>query len=507
VVTPSKLVTGGEGIAAGPLRAARLTGGEATPTLQRFLDEPATAAALALWFGDTAFARLRGDREHVKALLDCDIAAIDALISIQVSAILRTPAFRALEATWRGVQYLARVIDKGDRVRVRVLNVAWPEVVRDFERAGDFDRSTLFELIYSQEFGRAGGEPFGLIVGDYHVSHRLSALHPTDDIGALKSMAATAAAAFAPFVCGCSPELLGLESFRSLSAELDLEGIFRHEEYGRWHGLRELEDARFVGLCLPHVLLRPAWSETPCRAASFHFREERDETATDGSLWGNAAFAFAAVAIRAFVQTGWFAEIRGVRRGEAGGGLVAELPVDSFTTDTPPIAFKYPVEVAVSDRMERRLSDCGFIPLSIAEYVPAAVLYSNQSLHRPRRYTEASATANAQLSSMLQYMLCVARFAQAMKMIGRERIAAYTTAADCQTLIQKWLMGYVTANTSASLELRTKFPLREGRATVFEDKARPGILRLDVYLRPHLQLDDISSGIRLTSELTTRRVA
>jgi type VI secretion system protein ImpD len=507
VVTPSKLVLDGEGIATGPLQAARLAVGGATPTLERFLDEPTTAVALALWFGDATFAKLSRDHEQLKAMLDCDIAAIDALISTQLSLILRAPAFRTLEAAWRGVQYLTKVIDKGDRVRVRILNVAWPEVVRDFERAGDFDRSTLFELIYSQEFGRAGGEPFGLIVGDYHVSHRLSAAHPTDDIGALKSMAATAAAAFAPFVCGCSPDILGLDSFRSLSAEFDLEGIFRHEEYGRWHGLRELEDARFMGLCLPQVLLRPAWSETAGSAASFHFLEERDEAAGDGCLWGNAAFAFASVAIRAFVQTGWFAEIRGVRRGEAGGGLVPDLPVVSFTTDTPPIAFKHPVEVAISDRQERRLSDCGFIPVSVAEYVPAAVLYSNQSLHRPRRYTEASATANAQLSSMLQYMLCVARFAQAVKMIGRERIAAYTTAADCQTLMQKWLMNYVTANPSASLELRTKFPLREGRVTVVEDKARPGALRLDVYLRPHLQLDDISTGIRLTSELTIRRIA
>src|SRR5262249_19845281 len=152
--------------------------------------------------------KLDRDREQLKALLDCDIATIDALISAQLSVILRAPAFRALEAAWLGVRYLTEVIDKGDRVRVRILNVAWPEVVRDFERAGDFDRSALFELIYSQEFGRAGGEPFGLIVGDYHVSHRLSAAHPTDDIGALKSMAATAAAAFAPFVCGCSPDIL-----------------------------------------------------------------------------------------------------------------------------------------------------------------------------------------------------------------------------------------------------------------------------------------------------------
>jgi len=500
--TPDR-ADGNDGNHAGASRATRLSGA----ALQQFLDEPITDAALALWFGHVSISALLRNPQRVRALLDFDIASIDALMSAQLTAILHAPAFWALEATWAGVEYLAGVIDKGDRVRLRILNVSWPELARDFERAADFDQSTLFEMIYSQEFGRAGGEPFGLLVGDYYVSHRHGRGHATDDVAALKSMAATAAAAFAPFVCGCSPEILGLDDFRPLSAELDLDGIFRHEEYARWHSLRELEDGRFVGLCLPRVLLRGPRSDTAKGAAPFRFLEVHEDSAPDGCLWGNAAFALAAITIRAFVQTGWFADIRGVRRGETGGGLVPDLPIVAFATDAPPIAFKHPVEVAVSDRQERRLGEWGFIPVSVVEYVPAAIFYSNQSLHRYGRYTEAAATANAQLSGMLQYMLCVARFAHAVKMIGRERIGAFTTAAECQTLMQNWVTRYVTANPGASLELRSRFPLREARVTVVEDPVRPGTLKLNMYLRPHLQLDDISTGIRLTSELTVPRAA
>jgi type VI secretion system protein ImpD len=475
--------------------------------LQEFLQEESLAEALRLWQGPDFIARHAAAIERIKAALDRDIARIDALLTEQVGEILKAEEFRALEATWRGVHYLTQLIEKGDKVKCLILNISWPEVARDFERASDFDQSTLFELIYSQEFGIAGGEPFGLLVGDYFISHRdLNPRYRTDDVNALRSMAATAAAAFSPFVCSCDPDTLGLANFEALSTELDLEEVFRQPPYQRWRALRELEDARFIGICVPRVLLRRPWSDGAAESNTT-FRFHRSPAGGDSGdyLWGNPAFAFAAVVIRAFVQTGWFAEIRGVRRGEQGGGLVPELPIDFFATDAPGIAVKQPVEVAVSDRQERRLSELGFIPASVTEYVPAAVFYSNQSLLRPARYTTVTANANARLSSMLQYVLCVSRFAHVVKVIGRERIASFATLAECQAAMQSWLSKYVQANPSASLEMRTKFPLREGRVTVSDSLARPGVFKLEIHLQPHLQLDDISTGIRLTSELTAPR--
>lgn len=485
---------------------ARLRTREDSPAaLDAFLAAADTNSALRIWLGAEMFEELAHDPEKLRDLIDRDIANIDALLSRQLSAIVHAERFRSLEAGWRGVRFLADALDKGDRVKLRILNATWSELARDFERAPDFDQSVVFDLVYSQEFGLAGGEPFGLLIGDYLVSHRRGGDYSTDDVAALKSMATTAAAAFSPFVCGCHPSMLGLEDFESLSADIDLEEIFRQEEYVRWRALREMEDVRFLGICMPRVLMRDPWRDSAGSHTPFRFTEVLTNAPDGGYLWGNGAFAFAAVAIRAFIQTGWFAEIRGVRRGESGGGLVDNLPVSTFATDTPDIAFRHPVESAISDRQERRLSELGFIPISVTEYVPAAILYSNQSLQRPQRHTDAAATANARLSSMLQYILCVARFAHAIKVIGRERIATFTSASQCQTLFQSWLTGYVMANPNASLELRTRFPLREGRVTVTENPARPGILKLDMYLRPQLQLDEVSTGVRLTSELATPR--
>jgi type VI secretion system protein ImpD len=480
---------------------------DTTPALLAFLREPSVSTCLQHWFGADDPAAWRGEPKRLKAALDRDIAAIDALLSDQVNQIIHHTRFQTLEATWRGVDYLVQASDGVSHVKLRILAASWGEVVRDLERAADFDQSELFDKIYSQEFGMPGGEPFGLIVGDYALSHRRTAQHPTDDVAALKALAAVAAAAFVPFIAGCDPSLFGLESFREFTSAIDLDSVFQQAEYTRWRGLRAVEDGRFIGLCLPKILLRRPWWDDPMRRAIFRFHEAREQVADNGYLWGNAGFAFAAVAIRAFAQSGWFAEMRGARRGEIAAGLVPDLPTDHFTTDRPDIAFKATVDVAIPDRHERLLSDSGFIALSVAEFTPYAVFYGNQSLLQPQRFTNAVATINARLSAMLQYILCIGRFAHAIKVIGRDRVGSFSTAEECQTLIQNWLTEYVTANPNASLDLRTRYPLREGRVNVTELPWRPGAFKTERYLRPHLQLDDISTGIRLTTELAGRRAA
>src|SRR5262249_46377700 len=149
----------------------------------------------------------------------------------------------------------------------------------------------------------------------------------------------------------------------------------------------------------------------------------------------------------------------------------------------PDIAFKPIVEVAIPDNHERLLSDLGFISLSAAEFTPYGVFYGNASLLQPQRFTSLVPTINARLSSMLQYILCIGRFAHAIKVIGRDRVGSFTTAEECQDRLQRWLQEYVTANPSASLDLRTKYPLREGRVIVTEVPGKPGSFKMEMYLR------------------------
>jgi len=76
------------------------------------------------------------DVNRVLDVTDEEIARLDALLGAQVNAILHHPAFQQLEASWRGLHYLVSQVPEGENVKVRVLNVSWKELARDFGRGG-----------------------------------------------------------------------------------------------------------------------------------------------------------------------------------------------------------------------------------------------------------------------------------------------------------------------------------------------------------------------------------
>jgi type VI secretion system protein ImpD len=470
---------------------------EATPGSTEDLD---VAEALIRWFGPALLRRYRG-REQIRCALDRDIAEIDALLSAQVNAILHAPAFQRLEAGWRGLLNLARIADGVADAKIKVLCVKWVELVRDLERAGDFDRSQLFQKVYSEEFGMPGGEPFGLIVANYDVQHRPTAGHPTDDVSALKALSEVAAAAFVPILLGVSPSVLQLDDFRALGRPLDLRTVFRQPEYQRWNAMRLAEDMRFIGLALPRMLMRLPYGDEAVHGQGFCFREDVRSANADGYLWGNPSFAFAGVVLRAFQNFGWFADIRGTPRDDMRGGLAVDLPVPSFKTDKPGIAIKLSTECMIFDAQERDLTDLGFIVLRKVPLTELSAFSENQSMYAAPRFEGSAANASAQLTGMLQYTLCVSRFAHFIKVIGREHVGSVMTAEECQDLLQRWLTGYCVGSDTASAELKARHPLREGRVEVTDVPGRAGVYACSIFLRPHFQLDDLSAGFRLVTRL------
>ena len=183
--------------------------------------------ALAAWFGAETAAGLRGDPARLRGLIDRDIVALDRLIARQLDAVLHHPRLQQLEGSWRGLAWLVAGLDPAARLKARLLSIGWDEIDRDLARASEFDQSTLFRLIYENEFGTAGGEPFGLIVVDHELRHvpqkrGLSAFAPVDDISVLSGLAAIAAAAFVPMVLAASPALLGVDDFAALALSNDI---------------------------------------------------------------------------------------------------------------------------------------------------------------------------------------------------------------------------------------------------------------------------------------------
>jgi type VI secretion system protein ImpD len=477
------------------------------PAIERFGEsEQLLVEELVAWFGPRLQA-VGHNKDSILRALDCDVARIDQLLTEQINAILHAPAFQRLEATWRGLHYVTAVAANTEKSKVRFLAVSWNELVRDLERAADFDQSQIFSKIYTEELDTPGGHPFGLMVADYYVQHHRTPDHPTDDIAALKSLSEVAAAAFCPIVLGVSPAVFQIDGFRELGRPIDLGAVFRQPQYQRWMTMRKGEEMRFIGLALPRILMRLPHGEERARRDGFCFRE--DVTASDGSgyLWGNAAFAFASVVLRAYGHFGWFADIRGAPRDEVRGGLVVDLPVAWFRTGQPRSAIKPSTECIISDTHEKVLADLGFIALRKAHLTAFSVFNDTPSLHIPARFDRAAATANARLSGMLQYVLCVSRFAHFIKVMGREYVGSLMSAQDCEQRLQGWLTGYCEASENSSAEVRAKYPLRDGKVEVNDVPGRPGYYSCTVHLQPYFQLDDVAASIRLVTELTRSATA
>jgi type VI secretion system protein ImpC len=214
-------------------------------------------------------------------------------------------------------------------------------------------------------------------------------------------------------------------------------------------------------------------------------------------LWGNAAYALAARLTDAFSRHEWCAAIRGVE----GGGLVEGLPSHVFQTDDGDIAVKCPTEIAITDRRENELSKLGFIPLSYYKGTTSAVFMAAQSANAPTQYLDADANANARLSSQLQYMFAVSRFAHFLKSMMRDKIGSFMSREQCEKFLNNWIAHYVLLDDFASQDSKAKFPLRDARIEVTEDPAKPGVYRAIAFLRPHFQLDELAVSLRLVARL------
>lgn len=429
------------------------------------------------------------------AMLGARIAQIDELLSNQLNEIMHAPKFQELEASWRGLNYLVQQSETSTMLKIKVMNVTKRELLNDLRNVAEFDQSKAFKKIYEEEFGTLGGQPFGVLVGDYYFGRG------PEELEVLEKMSQVAAAAHAPFISAAAPELFGWSEFTELAGPRDLAKIFDNNLYARWKSFRESEDSRYVGLAMPHILMRAPYGKDSITVEAFDYQENVDGTDHKKYLWGNAAYAFAARLTNAFALHEWCAAIRGVE----GGGLVEGLPTHTFMTDDGDVALKCPTEIAITDRREAELSGLGFIPLCHHKGTDMAVFFGAQSCQKPKKYLSDDANANARLSAQLQYIFAVSRFAHFLKVMMRDKIGSFMSREDCQTFLNNWISNYVLLDDSAGQDAKAKFPLREARIEVAEVAGKPGVYTAVAFLRPHFQLDELTVSLRLVAKLPEPR--
>ncbi|MGH7450232.1 MAG: type VI secretion system contractile sheath large subunit [bacterium] len=422
------------------------------------------------------------------------IHEIDKKISQQLNEVMHAPEFQKLEASWRGLHYLVQKTETSETLKIRVLNAPKKDLVKDVETAVEFDQSVLFKQIYEQEFGTFGGSPYGVLIGDYEFGGE------PQDIYLLEKISNIAAAAHAPFIAAAHSRLFNLDSFAELGTPRDLAKIFDNKseaKYVKWAAFRKAEDSRYVGLTLPHILLRGPYGNDTVPVEAFDFEEDVDGKDHGKYLWGNAAYAFATLITNAFAKYNWCTAIRGVE----GGGLVEGLPTHSFRTDDGEVALKCPTEIAITDRRENELATLGFIPLIHCKGTNYAAFFGASSTQKPQKFYDNAANANARLSAQLQYIMATARFAHYLKAMMRDKIGSFMERNECETFLNKWIKEYTVATPGVGLDILASHPLRAARIEVSEVPGKPGVYKAVAFLKPHFQLDELSVSLRLVAEL------
>ncbi|HDR8861569.1 TPA: type VI secretion system contractile sheath large subunit [Burkholderia territorii] len=437
-------------------------------------------------------------REDVAQTIEQLVAELDKKISDQLTEVLHNTRFQTLEGAWRGLHYLVSNSDTSENLKIRYLNISKADLGKTLRRFKGvvWDQSPIFKMIYEQEYGQFGGEPFACLIGDYQFDHSVQ------DVSILTEISKISAAAHAPFISAAAPGLLQMDSWSELSNPRDVSKIFTSTEYAYWRRLRESNDSRYLALTLPRFLARVPYGPKTQPVEEFGFEEKVDPNRAEDFCWANSAYAMGANVTRAFKTYGWCTKIRGIESG----GAVEVLPKFMLPSQDSEIELHCPTEIAISDRREHELSESGLMPLVYRKNSDTAAFIGAKTVHRPAIYEDDNATANANLSSRLPYIFATCRFAHYLKCIVRDKIGSFKSREDTQRWLNDWLMNYVDGDPSISSETtKAQRPLSAAEVVVDEIPENPGYYRAQFFLRPHFQLEGLTVSLRLVSKLPSTR--
>ncbi len=430
-----------------------------------------------------------------RALIDSMINTLDERLSAQVDRLLHHPEVKHLESAWRGLKYLVDQVDFRENVRLELLSTTKEELTADFDESPELPSSGLYHHIYRQAFGVLGGKPYGVVTTTFELGAG------SEDSRLLRNLGALGAMAHVPVLSNAGPRFFGLDSLTELNRLKDLAAHFEGPSYARWSSLRDREDSRYLGLCLPRFLLRTPYgqreSEIPVKEFAFN---EQVIGNHDAYLWGPASIALTAKIAASYAKYRWCPNIIGPQ----GGGAVLDLPLHDYEAGGE-IHVKNPCEVSIDDRLEYELAEQGFIGLVFRKESDNAAFFSACSVQRPRSYANTPEGQAAQtshlLGSRLPYMFVITRLAHYLKVLQREQIGSWKGRADLERELNQWIRQYVADMADPSPETRSRKPLRRAQITVSEVEGQVGWYRCGLTIEPHLKYEGAEFTLSLVGKL------
>jgi type VI secretion system protein ImpC len=223
-----------------------------------------------------------GERDALKG-------ALLAVLSEGLARVLQTPAFRELEANWRGADRLVRALDTDEELEIWLLDISLPELVSRFESDGDPEQTDLHRLLIQSS------EPWTLLAAAFQFGNGDA------ELTALAGLGALAARASGALVADAAPGLLGCDK----AAELEDPKLWAERAPSPlFHAIRESPLGKHIGLVLPRVLARTRYGQKAEPVETLAF-EELNSTRATARVWSSGAFAVAELVGRAFRESGW----------------------------------------------------------------------------------------------------------------------------------------------------------------------------------------------------------
>ncbi|WP_027362140.1 type VI secretion system contractile sheath large subunit [Halodesulfovibrio aestuarii] len=428
-----------------------------------------------------------------KTLVDQMLVELDKKISSQMDAILHNAEVQDMESSWRGLKLFIDRTDFRENIKVELLHATKKELLDDFEFAPETVQSGLYKHIYSSGYGQFGGEPIGAMIGNYAFTPS------TPDMKLLQYVASVGAMAHAPFISSVAPEFFGIDSYEELPNLKDVSSIFESPKYTKWRSLREMEDARYLGLTAPRFLLRVPYDPVENPISSFNYRENVSDS-HESYLWGNTAFALASRLTDSFAKFRWCPNIIGPQSG----GAVEDLPVHLYEA-LGALQAKIPTEVLITDRKEFELAEEGFISLTMRKGSDNAAFFSANSIQKPKVFANTKegkeAETNYKLGTQLPYMMIINRLAHYIKVLQREQIGSWKERQDLERDLNTWIRQYVADQENPPSDVRSRRPLRAAKIEVADVEGDPGWYQVSLAVRPHFKYMGANFELSLVGRL------
>ncbi|APC96421.1 type VI secretion system contractile sheath large subunit [Francisella frigiditurris] len=420
------------------------------------------------------------------------LAFIDELVAIQIESITDNELFRKLKANWKQIFELNSEMHKN--TNITLFDVSKKALKEELaEDRYTLTKSSLYNKIYTEEYGTYGGEPYGLLCGLYDMENT------ADDISFLVSMGNIAKLAHSPFIASIDNNFFGINK-EQFSEIRNFEDFMQHPKFNDWNSFREMEIASYIGLTFGKYILDLPKDPTnnPCQHPLIkNFKSSHDYLDSENFLWGYSSILFAKNVMRSFEKSGWFQHIRGPENG----GLVTGLNYPKVIGDNF-VETRNSVDVLIPDYLELSLSKVGFMSLVMNKSLDKACFFNVQSAKKViDDFEDDFDSANSALVANLSYVMCVSKIAHYIKCVIREKIGSVVSKDIISDIITSWINNYVTIIESPNIMEMARFPFKYVNVDINPVPGKPGWYSSSIEILPHIQFEGLNVKMKLESRL------